>query len=129
MTISDQVNIKLDLIDQSHFPNDDTDKLFHNVYKVNVSYNGKRTSFKFYDSAHNTNMGIEPTKNDILDCIVSDYNYTEYSTFNDFCANMGYDNDSIKAQKIWKSCLKQAAKLQKVFSEDDIRQLDEEVNA
>ena len=129
MTTLEQVKIKLDLVGMEHFPNDDTDKLFHNVYKVTVGLNGKQTSFNFWDSAHNTNMGIEPTKESILDTIVSDYNYTDYAQFDDFCADMGYDTDSRKAEKIWKNCLKQSKKLQKVFSQDDIRELQEQLEA
>ena len=127
--VSDLIKIKTELIDQSHFPNDDTDKLFHNVYKVTVSYNGKKTSFKFYDSAHNTDMGIEPSKESLLETIVSDYNYTDYTTFEEFCGEFGYDKDSRKAEKIFKACLKQAEKIQKVIPFDVWQKLDDEVNA
>lgn len=121
----DQIQIRADLINQSHFPNCPDDKLYHNVYDVKISYDGKKCKFKYYDSAHNTNMGIEPTRDDILQCIINDYNYTMYTDFDSFCGDMGYDSDSRRAEKIYQECLRQSRKLQSVFSEYEIREMQE----
>lgn len=54
----------------------------------------------------------------ILCCIHMDY-YTP-DTFEEFCSEFGYDEDSRKAEKTYLSCLKQSKKLKTVFSEDCI---------
>jgi hypothetical protein len=53
----------------------------------------------------------------VLCCVRSDY-FIPIS-FKDFCSEFGYD-DSIKAKNIWKRCLEQSSKLQKIFTDDEI---------
>ena len=74
-------------------------------------------SFDFWTSIVDTAKNKIPTEYDILACISSDY-YTP-DTFEEFCANYGYDNDSIKAQNAFKRCLKFAKKLRTFFTESE----------
>ena len=62
---------------------------------------------------------IKPTSYDILACL--DVLYSD--SFDDFCAEFGYSNDSIKAEKTYKACLKQDRMLRKLFTPDQLEKL------
>lgn len=46
-------------------------------------------------------------------------------SFNDWCSNYGYDNDSRKAFETYQACCASAAKLRKVFTREQIEKLSE----
>jgi len=77
---------------------------------------------KTFNNEFKQGTGIkEPPKNaDILYCLLSDLELSQYDSFNDFCELFAYDNDSIKALKIYKQVLKQNKAFLKVFSEEEI---------
>lgn len=55
------------------------------------------------------------------------FNFSDYNpTFKDFCFNYGYDEDSIKANKIYKKCIKQVEKLKKLKLSDKLLKYIEE---
>lgn len=41
-------------------------------------------------------------------------------SFSDFCGELGYDEDSRKAEALHRACLEQSAKLEKIFTEEEI---------
>ncbi len=51
-----------------------------------------------------------PTENDVLECLKSDCEAGNYS-FDDFCDNFGYSNDSLKALDTYRACMDTARKL------------------
>lgn len=51
-----------------------------------------------------------PEAVDVLNCLVSDAGSADYS-FEDFCAELGYDEDSRKAERTYNAVVKQTAKL------------------
>jgi hypothetical protein len=55
-----------------------------------------------------------PKIEDILNSLFLDSDALEYS-FEDWCDNYGYSNDSIKAEGIYKECIKTAHKLKKAL--------------
>lgn len=57
----------------------------------------------------------------LLTCMRSEH-YCPKS-FSDFCSEYGYDEDSRKAEKTHRACLEQSARLEKIFSEDEIQAL------
>lgn len=48
------------------------------------------------------------------------YNYV---SFDNFCYEFGYDNDSIKAKKTYDSCIELYLKLISIFSQEEIEVL------
>jgi len=54
----------------------------------------------------------------ILCSIKNDYYIPDY--FEDFCQEFGYNEDSIKDNKLFNACRKQKQKLIKIFNEDDM---------
>jgi len=69
-------------------------------------------------SAHKTGPKIE----DVLDCLASDAN-CESDTFEDFCANLGYDEDSRKAFATWEAVRDQTSKLRKFLTPEQFTEL------
>ena len=67
------------------------------------------------------NAIIEPTNYDILTCL------TKYDpeTFENFCSEFGYDEDSIKALKTYEAVKKESADLQTLFNEEELNELAE----
>ena len=120
--------IKVRFVDDGFRPYFTQEDESRQVYKVYVSFNGKKTMFTFGDSRANSNNAKNPEifkeeyKNIILDCITSDY-YSECGNFDDFCSEFGYDSDSRKAYKSYKAVQRQSEKHHKVFSDPDIDQL------
>jgi hypothetical protein len=62
--------------------------------------------------------------NDVIFSLLTDWQGGR-ETFEDFCSSFGYDEDSRKAYKIWEACKKSGEKLQKLFSADEIEELEE----
>lgn len=94
------------------------DKQTRDIYRFTLSRNGKSYTAKFGQSI--ANAGQEPTAYDILSCITK---YDPY-TFENFCADFGYDSDSRKAEKIYHACCREYAGVVRVFG-DVLEQLRE----
>lgn len=112
-------NIKLSFIGdpeyKKHFADDKTERY---VFKCKLSRNGKSYTFDFGQSI---NAGAEePTMYDILTCL------TKYDpeTFENFCSEFVYDNDSRTAERIYKAVCKEFAAVDRLFN-DIIEELQE----
>lgn len=68
-------------------------------------------------------INIMPNIIDFFYCISSDCDVLNYSDFEDFADNMGYDKDSRQAEKIYNECIKQALKLKNAIGEKGLSQL------
>jgi hypothetical protein len=92
---------------------DYTANWWHDVYRVRIDRNHKTYSFNFTASKHATVNGKRPTKYDILACL------TKYDPcdFDNFCAEFGYNNDSIKAYKTYKAVQKEYNNVIRLFSD------------
>lgn len=89
----------------------------YNNHKITVSFNGKKLSFDFWNSLSEGEIKTEDSLIGALDCFLSDSNAGEQS-FEDFCSEFGYDEDSRKAEKIHNSCIKSFDKFNRVFDCD-----------
>jgi hypothetical protein len=88
------------------------------IFPCELKRNGKSYSFKFGQSI--VNSGKIPSEYSILSTL------TKYNpgSFENFCYEYGYDNDSIKAQKIWKNVKKEWKGVKNLFG-DVLEQLKE----
>jgi hypothetical protein len=66
--------------------------------------------------------GKAPKAAEVLDCIASDASGADGS-FEDFCSNFGYDEDSRKAEKTYKACKHQGERLRKFLGDDAFQTL------
>jgi hypothetical protein len=85
-----------------------------NPYTVTLKYDRKQMTVPFFMGPAHTS---EPTLEDVMPCLVADYSLKGES-FEDFAANCGYDEDSRKAEKIYKQIQRQSAKLEKLLGPD-----------
>jgi hypothetical protein len=64
-------------------------------------------------SAHTS----EPSPADVLSCLIGDAFYGRQS-FDDFCSDLGYDNDSRRAERTWRACKATAPKVDRFLGDD-----------
>lgn len=67
---------------------------------------------------------VKPTAASVLSCLVRDAAARDQS-FADWCADYGYDDDSIKVLNLYKECCETHTKLLKVFKHDEIARIEE----
>ena len=83
-----------------------------------------RLTFDFWSSIKDAENGIKTvTPYSVLACISGDA-YTP-ETFADFCADYGYESDSIKALQTFRRCNAFAKRLRTFFTEAELEQLQE----
>ncbi len=69
-------------------------------WKIQLRYGGKSLTTYFSQGSAHTDA---PTVQDVLYSLILDSD-SGADTFEDFCANCGYEVDSRKAEKTWKAC-------------------------
>lgn len=69
--------------------------------------------------------GAEPKADEVLDCMVGDGYLGQ--TFEEFCDDFGYSDDSIKAKKTWQACQRNLLRLNKFLGDDLNDKLRDEV--
>jgi len=69
---------------------------------------------------------VPPRAADVLYCLTSDAQ-AEHMSFAWWCANFGYDTDSISALNTYNECVKEAEKLRRIFSREEINAIEEMV--
>jgi hypothetical protein len=101
---------------KKHFDND-TEK--RHVFNLTLKKERKQYTFNFGQSiAQGSN---EPTMYDVLTCLQK----YDVGTFEDFCGDFGYDNDSRRAEKIYKAVCKEYQGMQRLFTESELNLLSE----
>lgn len=92
-------------------------------YRVTLSRKGNRLTFDFWGSAQDMQRGVDPTAYDILACLSIESGCPD--TFEDFCAEYGYEEDSINALQTFRRCSRFAKRLQAFFTEKELTELRE----
>lgn len=67
---------------------------------------------------------VAPCATDVLYSLINDSQAADMS-FNDWCSDYGYNNDSIKALATYQACCKEGEELRKVFSRETLAELAE----
>jgi len=93
------------------------------LWRIGWGGPGGTVSFDFWDSHKNASDGKALTAYEVLACISSDVHCPE--TFDDFCAEYGYEEDSRKAHKIFKRSSLFAGRLRAFFDDAEIESLQE----
>ena len=80
---------------------------YNNVFAVTVTNGGIAETFDYHISTHDTQNGKKAlTDEDHISafyCFLGDA-ISGSQSFEEFCDELGYDEDSRKAEKIWKAC-------------------------
>ncbi len=129
-----KVTIRIDFYRKGIYFAGDTQK--RNIYKITVSRQGTNSpfkwtnerfgsdiyeyiTFKFGDSIANTENNTKPDQYDIL-CAMKSDGLIQAQNFNEFCDELGYSNDSIKAKKLYKKVCIQRDKILKLFTIEEL---------
>lgn len=131
-TTKGDFNVTAKFVDTVYgFPFDETDstKMYHDQYRIMVNKDGKRAFFYWYQSAHDTQKGVEFSDHKFALWTMFDDGYSGADSFSEFCSSIGYDEDSRRAEKIYKACQRLTEKCYRfVDSLDDIADLVNELN-
>ncbi len=106
----------------------DTENVLFNPVKTNgwTRFDGERVFINSFGDTYKYKLRkekwLKEFMNDLLySCLTScrsDFYCSK--SFEDFCGEYGYDTDSKKAEKTWKACLEQSAKLERIFTAEEI---------
>lgn len=104
----------------AHF---DGDKLTRDIFRVTLSRVGKRFSVRFGQSIIKSDYkgGNPPTAYDVLASLTK----SDPESFDWFCKNYGYDEDSRKAEKIYKAVCKEWKQVSNFFTPHELEILQE----
>lgn len=83
----------------------------------------RRLSFDFWNSCADMVEGREPTAYNVLACLSSDAYCPD--SFEEFCSEYGYDEDSAKARQTWKRCTAFADRINAFFDGSELEELAE----
>lgn len=83
-------------------------------YRCTLRYQGRQYAFDYFMGPGCTD---EPDTEGTLDCLLSDSQAGEQS-FEEFCSEFGYDEDSRKAERTWVACQKVAKNMRRLFGDD-----------
>lgn len=93
-------------------PEEWTDRAAH-PYKVTLRYQRRQITTPFFCGS---GWEREPNAADVLGSLILDASLGEYS-FEDFCSEMGYDEDSRRAERTWKACAAMAPRLHRFLGD------------
>jgi hypothetical protein len=85
-----------------------------NGYRIRLRYKGKQMSIDFWQG---TGITHEPEAAGVLECLLSDATCGDES-FEDFCSDMGYDEDSRRAERVYRHCKKINKSLKALLGDD-----------
>lgn len=98
-----------------------------NQYTVTISRGEVSQEFHYFKGQA---LNDEPTLDEVLECLVSDWQTLEGSSdFADWADNMGLNSDSIKDRKIYDEVVNQSARLLTLITETDAQELYEKFTA
>lgn len=91
-------------------------------FKVTIRYNKKQYTCNYM-------IGSALSENDVniknvMYSILMDASFACYS-FVDFCNELGYSDDSIKAHKIWLTCVRTNKRMNEMFTQKEIETMQE----
>lgn len=108
---STKTSFKAEWLERAKYFHDDKEE--RNVYRIVLRRQGKTFRFKFGQSINGTENGEVPTVYHVLASLEK----FDPGTFDEFCSEYGYDNDSCKAEKTYKGAVKEFAGVNRLFSD------------
>lgn len=94
------------------------------AFRITLTYKGKRCGYIFNDNYYNRS-----TKEEIIESLLIDSEaYNTSRDYKDFCDSFGYDLDDKETCEIYKACQKQAKKVNRLFTLEEMNALYEDIN-
>lgn len=98
---------------------------YHTRYNCKIKYNGKQYTFEYQC---NPSADRIPNLNDCIDSLLLDmFSFEEALGIMDFMVNFGY-SDYDYAMSIYKACEKTAKAMHRVFTDEEIQMIYDELN-
>lgn len=91
-----------------------------NCYELDI----RDQVFQFGDSLRNTKMGIKPSLAAIVNCLIFEM-IDDDTTFHEFCDDYGYNNNSIKARRLYGRVKAQTRRVKLALKESEINKISE----
>lgn len=110
------LKLRITLSDSKPAPWED-DKGYRPHYRVTLSGAGRRMTFDFWGSLNDGAAGTHPSEYSVLACISSDLGCPE--SFDDFCAEYGYEEDSRKALQTFRRADRFARRLRDFLTSEE----------
>lgn len=120
-----EIIINSEYIGNKQWDADEKNNNYHN-HIISVIYKGHKLSFDFWGSIMNPEIKNDQENAFSFYCFLSD-SLSSSESFKDFCSNFGYNEDSRKAEKIYKLCKKSLKKYEKLFNGVDLCDLLNEI--
>ncbi len=113
--VAEKFNIKLKVVSSFYGSMKwDKDGQKREVFKLQLRRREKTYTFEFGQSVAEGNN--EPTLYDVLTCLQK----YDVGTFEDFCDDFGYDNDSRTAEKTYNAVVKEFQAMERLFNSDEL---------
>jgi hypothetical protein len=115
--VAEEFNIKLKVVSSRYgFMKWDAENKRH-IFKLRLSRGRKSYTFEFGQSIANGSQ--EPTLYDVLTCLQK----YDVGSFEDFCGEFGFDEDSRTAEKTYKAVVKEFEAMERLFNSDELEVL------
>lgn len=115
--IANEIGLKMKVGESEYKRYFPSDKDSRYVFKITLKKGGKQYTFNFGQSiAEGSN---EPTLYDVLACLTK----YDVGTFENFCSDFGYDEDSRTAEKTYKAVLKEWQAMERLFNSEELELL------
>jgi hypothetical protein len=115
--LAKKFNIKLKIIDSTYKCMQWDKNQPRYVFKLQLLRGKKSYTFEFGQSIVKGNE--EPTLYDVLTCLQK----YDVGTFEDFCDDNGFDNDSRTAEKTYKAVVKEFQAMERLFDSEELEVL------
>ena len=113
-TIANGIGLKMKVLSNEYSTTHFNDNIGRYVFKIRLIKGGKQYTFNFGQSVAEGNN--EPTLYDVLTCLQK----YDVGTFEDFCDDFGYDNDSRTAEKTYNAVAKEFQAMERLFNSDEL---------
>jgi hypothetical protein len=118
--LTEEFTVSAVLVDEGvSFPNEKKSTTRHNQFEVTIETSKGEETFDFYGSHNDWENGETELKyiDNAVYCFLSDATLGDMS-FEDFCSEFGYDEDSRKSENIHKACVDLLDKFNGLFESD-----------
>jgi|APGre2960657404_1045060.scaffolds.fasta_scaffold184490_2 hypothetical protein len=92
-------------------------------HRCTFSRGGRSLRFSFWNSLNDARTGTPADLQSVVNCVAMDGNCPQ--TFEDFCAEYGYDEDSRKAERTFRTCADFARRINAFFTAEELEKLAE----
>jgi hypothetical protein len=116
--VAEHLGLKMKVGDSEYRKYFPSDKEARYVFKIILKKGGKQYTFDFGQSvAEGSN---EPTLYSVLTCLQK----YDVGTFEDFCSELGYDEDSRTAERVYKAVVKEFEAMRRLFTSEELEVLE-----